>query len=367
VLGTERDLHEAAWTTAHQVLGEAAFAAAWDAGAALDLDGVFALAESAEVADPPAAPAAGAAPAVAPRSATPGDAGRPAPAPAAMPAALAAAPLPAAGAPPALAVHLLGPLTVARAGVPLAAGELPAGKATELLLYLVLHPEGRTKEQVGLALWPDASAGQLRGSFHVMLHHLRRALGGGDRDAARPWIAFADGRYRLERVLPPPGGAAGAEGAAALDCDVDALADAAERLRLAELRREAVDEAELERLAAALARRRGELGEGVAAGDWLLAHQDRVRALWGDAMQALARQHARAGRRAGGARVLEALVAAEPLREGAHRELMVLWAADGERARALGHYESLVELLRREVGAPPARDTQLVAESIRRG
>jgi DNA-binding SARP family transcriptional activator len=215
---------------------------------------------------------------------------------------------------------------------------------------------------VGLALWPDASAGQLRGSFHVMLHHLRRALGGADRDAARPWIAFADGRYRLERALGPD-----AEPTSALDCDVDAVLAAADRLRQGEQRREALPEAELDRLAAALARRRGELGEGLAAGDWLLAHQDRVRAAWGDAMQALARQHARAGRRADGARVLEALVAADPLREGAHRELMVLWAADGERARALGHYDALVELLGREVGAAPARDTQLVAETIRRG
>jgi DNA-binding SARP family transcriptional activator len=99
----------------------------------------------------------------------------------------------------------------------------------------------------------------------------------------------------------------------------------------------------------------------------VVEHQDHARAAWADGMQALARQHARAGRHAEGARVVEALVAREPLRESAHRELMTLWAAAGDRARALAHYEGLVALLRREVGVAPSRDTQLVAERIRRG
>ena len=47
----------------------------------------------------------------------------------------------------------------------------------ELLLFLLLHPEGASKEQVGVALWPDASASQLRNSFHVTLHRLRKVLG----------------------------------------------------------------------------------------------------------------------------------------------------------------------------------------------
>jgi DNA-binding SARP family transcriptional activator len=46
---------------------------------------------------------------------------------------------------------------------------------------------------------------------------------------------------------------------------------------------------------------------------------------------------------------------------------MEAYAALGEPARALAHYDALAELLRREVGAAPSRETQRVAERIRGG
>ena len=82
-------------------------------------------------------------------------------------------------------------------------------------------------------------------------------------------------------------------------------------------------------------------------------------------MEALARQYLRAARRHEAETALETLVANEPLRESAHRALMELWAAAGERARALGHYDALVVLLQREVGSPPARETQAFVQRIR--
>ena len=250
---------------------------------------------------------------------------------------------------------------MARGGVALGAGELPAGKATELLLLLVARPEGVTRDQAGLALWPDASLVQVRNVFHVTLHYVRRALGTAGHDGAgggSPWVAFAGGRYRLMRR---------AEGVA-VDCDVDAVLAAADALRRAEARRETLDGAELATLAQALGRRlRGAFGEGASVGTWAAEIEGTLRAAWADGMQGLARQHARAGRHAEAAAVLEALVAREPLREGAHRELMVLWAAAGERARALAHYDALAAAQRQEVGAEPARETRQVGEAIRRG
>jgi hypothetical protein len=66
------------------------------------------------------------------------------------------------------------------------------------------------------------------------------------------------------------------------------------------------------------------------------------------------------------AAVLEALVAAEPLREAAHRALMVTYVAAGEPARALAHYDALATLLARELGAAPAPETATLAASVRR-
>ena len=63
-----------------------------------------------------------------------------------------------------------------------------------MLFYLLCSPS-RTKEQIGLALWPDASKTQLHNNFRVTLHHLRRALG------RQEWILFEDGSYRFNRSL----------------------------------------------------------------------------------------------------------------------------------------------------------------------
>jgi DNA-binding SARP family transcriptional activator len=96
-------------------------------------------------------------------------------------------------------------------------------------------------------------------------------------------------------------------------------------------------------------------------------HQDRVRAAWGDAMHAVGRQLAAAGRCAEAAETFAALLTRDPLREAAHRELMRAYAGQGEPARALRHYDELTTLLRREVGAAPARETAALAASLRQG
>jgi DNA-binding SARP family transcriptional activator len=84
-------------------------------------------------------------------------------------------------------------------------------------------------------------------------------------------------------------------------------------------------------------------------------------------MEALARLHARGGAPGEAAAVLEALVAAEPLREGAHRALMACYVGAGEPARALAHYDALAALLAREVGAAPGRETRALADALRAG
>ncbi len=284
-------------------------------------------------------------------------------------------------APDGLTVHVLtfGPLLVTRGGVTVPPAELTPAKVRELLLYLALHPEGRTKEQAALALWPDASPAQVRNVFHVTLHQLRRALG---RKAA---VTFDGGAYALARDVAPRAGAGAAAPAdaeaAVVRCDVDAVLAAADAVRAADRAADrarargadavaaaGADAAALDvwREALALAAR-GPLGEGEDAGEWLAAPAARVGAAWAEAMEALARLHARGDAPAAAASVLEALVAVEPLREGPHRMLMTAYVTAGEPARALAHYDALAARLAREVGAAPGRATRALAEAIRGG
>ena len=352
VMGTDRERREAAVATLRARLGAASFGAAHVEGEALTLDAVLALvaddrrlaavADAARPADPDGAAPPGAAPAAGPWAGP--------------------APAPGDHAASSLAIAALGPLEVRRGGVPLAWGALPPGKATALLLLLVLHPEGRTREQVARALWPRLAGPQVGNVFHVTLYQLRRALRLGEGNAS--WIAFAEERYQLLRALPADG-AAGVGAPLALDCDVDAVLAAADALRHAERRRLALAPDALAALGGALARRRGPLGYGLAA-DWLLEHEDRVRAAWADATEALARRWTALGDPHEALAAIERLLDVEPLRESAHRVRLEALGAAGERARALAAYDALVALLAREVGARPARETQALAAALRR-
>jgi DNA-binding SARP family transcriptional activator len=314
-------------------LDEQAYGAAFAAGEAMSLDDAFALVDddarfaAVEAAGGPAtaAPPGGAPHAVAP------------------------------GAPPgaeyALQIDVLGPFAMARDGVPVPAEALPVGKGRELLLYLLLHAQG-TKEDIALALWPDATAAKARNTLHVTLHHLRRQLGDPR------WIAFERGVYRAQRA-PAPG--------LALDVDVDAVLAAAERVRDAARRHPASDGAPLDAAAlaaarAALERLRGDLAEGATTEGWLAAHRDRVHGAWAEGMEALARLYADAGRPADALAVCERLVAREPLRETAHRQLIAALLALGAPDRARAHYDRLAARLARDVGVRPARETQALVD-----
>jgi predicted ATPase/DNA-binding SARP family transcriptional activator len=247
-------------------------------------------------------------------------------------------------------LQVLGPFQLIRDGRVMTAEATPVGKVRELLLFLVLH-EHVTKEDVGLALWPDASPAQVRNAFHVTLHHLRRILG------PEQWIVFDRNGYRLDRAPA---------GDVVMDVDVDAVLAWSARLRQASRRQQLLEPSELALARTAFDRSRGDLAQNVVAEDWLVVHQDRLRTAWADGMDALAAQYQSRAQFQEVVAVCEQLVAREPLREGAHRLLMQALASLGEPARALAHFDSLTDLLQREVGARPAAETRALAEQIRR-
>lgn len=279
--------------------GEAGFDAAWAEGRTLTFEAALALAtagQPVEALPPPPVPA---------------------PAPAAA---------------PGLTVRALGPLEI-RGGDDAA---WTSAKARELLVYLLAHPRGRTRAEIGLDFWPDASAAQVKNSFHVLLHRLRKGLGRAD------LVVLDDDRYRIDP-------AAGVWfDAAVFEHEVRAAGRDAERL------------------ARAVELYRGDLLEGEPAGDWCVERQSALRLRHHDALAALAGLHLDAGDAAAAIAVLERLVALDPLREAAHRQLMLAYARAGQRDRALDQYGHLLAVLDDELDAAPERATVDLAARIRR-
>lgn len=79
---------------------------------------------------------------------------------------------------PRLTIQALGTAQVSLAGDPIATPEWRTQNSVRELFYLLLaHPDGLSKDDIGLILWPESSQQQLKVQFKNALYRLRRALG----------------------------------------------------------------------------------------------------------------------------------------------------------------------------------------------
>lgn len=239
---------------------------------------------------------------------------------------------------PALRVEALGRFRVVVEGAEVGAERWPYAKPRELLVYLLLHPEGRTRDQIGEALWPGAARSNVKNSFHVTLHHLRKALGHPE------WVGVEGERYRLD-----PGVTRWFDG---------------ERLEAGARRARGTDDADAIRDVLGLYR--GELLEGEVVGRWIDEHRDRLRRLHVELSLALGKALEQDDP-AAATELYRALAGREELDEEIHRRLMSSWARTGDRVSALRHYDRLVELLRDTLDAEPEPETRTLYDQLRAG
>jgi len=231
-----------------------------------------------------------------------------------------------------LRVRTLGGAVVEFGDTALTAADWGYAKPRELMFLLVSSPP-MTKDQIAAALWPDLSRQQLGNALHTALRELRRAVGDPG------WVVYTNGHYRFDRSRPH-------------ECDVTEFEDA-----LLAARRARPAEAALPHLQRAIGAYGGDFLDGMSAGEWALVRRDELRRAFESALLAAGRMQTAAGRHQAAAAAFRRAVAHEPLNETAHRELMTSWARLGETARAVRHYEELTELLREQVGVPPAPET----------
>ena len=226
-----------------------------------------------------------------------------------------------------LRVQALGPLEIELNGQ-----LVDAGRSRELLLYLLAHPSGATKEQIGTALWPEVDAAKLRNNFHVTVHRLRKSLGGadwvlvdGDTYSVKPGIDFDVARFERDAKSKDPG-----------------------------------------HLARAIELYRGDFFENATSdGEWYLALRDRLRDLYARALSTLGRLSTAAGDHATAADAFQRLVAVDEFDEEAARNLMTALAKQGDAAGATRVYKRLAEVLKKELNTQPEPATRKVLEGLR--
>jgi predicted ATPase/DNA-binding SARP family transcriptional activator len=313
--------HAATLAGVQAALGDETFAAAWRQGLLASIDEL--QAELSGPAGPAAKAVAPVEQAAAGAAATPVDAAARVDAPVAASRQVTPEPL---------RIRALGAALVYRGDVPVTAADWGYGKPRELL-FLLVSSAPMTREQLGVALWPDQPRDRLGNVLHTALRELRRALGDPG------WVLYSDGRYAFNGSWPH-------------DCDVEMFEQA-----LAAARGARPASAALPGLQSAIAAYGGDFLADMAAGEWAQVRRDELRRSFEAALLATGRLHAAAGRYQPAVTCFRRAVAHEPLNETAHRELMSSWARLGETARAVQHYRELVELLREQVGVPPAAET----------
>jgi DNA-binding SARP family transcriptional activator len=227
-----------------------------------------------------------------------------------------------------LRVRLLGGLDLRLDGRPLR--PLYSGRAESLLAYLLLHRAApQPRQHVAFRLWPDSTEAQARTNLRHVLHNLRRALPDIDR--------FLDVGPRTLQWRPQE----------PVWLDVAVFEQAAGQDRLSE----------------AVAAYGGDLLVG-SYDEWVLDERERLAQLHLDVLERLVRRLEANGRHADALQYAQRLIRHDPLREDAHRAVIRLHAACGDRTSALRAYHVCVAVMRRELGVEPAPDTQAAYEAL---
>jgi len=205
-------------------------------------------------------------------------------------------------------------------------------QSRDLFFCLLHHPQGLRKEEIGEIFWPDHPPVKLDSIFRSTLYRLRRSL-------FRESVIFEEGMYSFN-----------------WESDYWFDVETFEEL-LSQAEEAVVKEREIVILEDALALCRGDYLEGVYD-EWCALERERLRGQHLVALDKLAGLYADRRDLQRAIELYQQLLAREPYREGAHRELMRCYYRLGDRAAAIRQYQSCAEILREDLGLSPAPQTE---------
>ena len=228
-------------------------------------------------------------------------------------------------------------------------GDWLSHRPGQVLKYLVAS-RGRavSSAEVLDAFWGQVGGGAAATNVRQAVHALRQRLepGGKRNTLSRYILGRRGGGYELA--------------AGAVIVDADAFVAAAETGLVA------LREGDAERAAAALGRAaalyRGEFLADEPDAEWAVHERDRLRALAGRVLRALAGMQLRAGELDAAAEQLRRLAELEPLDVDAQRQHLTLLLRRGRRSEAARRYEVICRRFRRAFGEDPSFE---LAELVR--
>jgi predicted ATPase len=237
-----------------------------------------------------------------------------------------------------LRLYTFGGLRIEREGQPL---PLSTQKARDLLAYLITFRD-RSHPRPALAgtLWPNLPEDKARRRLSDTLWRVRRALG--------DLVMANEERVWLNTEIPHW-------------LDVEEFEIKRQEARSGE---QGTDSCFLS-LAPCVQLYLGPFLDGLYH-DWVLLEQERLQEIYLEILQRLLEHHKQTGDYAEALSTAQQLVAAEPLHEAAHRELMRLYHLLGRDAEAVAQYQCCREILHEEMGVDPAPETEVLYHTLSR-
>jgi DNA-binding SARP family transcriptional activator len=216
-------------------------------------------------------------------------------------------------------------------------------KAQELLVYLLEYPR-RTKAQITLALWPEATDAFVRSTFRVVLYYLRRALGNAD------WIVReSPSFYAFNRSR---------------DYWYDAEAMIRNVEEVSRQRNCGNQDRAIALLEAALGLYRGEFGEGLPASDWVLERQESYRGRHLQILLELGDLYLSRGEERRALPLFLEAVGREKYCEAAYRGTMRCYLELHEQGEAKRQYRRLCQDLWDDLREQPSAETMSLLENL---
>jgi DNA-binding SARP family transcriptional activator/TolB-like protein len=250
-----------------------------------------------------------------------------------------------------IVIHLLGPFRITLEGVPVEEGQWERKKSKTLIKILALQPLRQSarqmhREELIELLWPGVSPEQGLNNLHKALHAARRVLepalsGGGS-------SRFLQMRDQLVLL----------QGADDVSVDVSEFEAMAE---------EALKTGVRTRIEAALALYEADLLPEDLYEDWTAVRREQLRSQKEQLLSRLAAVCEASGDHAEAADAFQQLIALNSCNEQAHRGLMRVYAAQGQRHLAVQQYRTCAEALRSELEMEPEPATISLYERILAG
>jgi len=216
--------------------------------------------------------------------------------------------------------------------------EWQVNAARDLFFLLLSHPEGLTKEQVGLYMWPDVSPEDLNVRFKNTLYRLRRAI-------SNQAILLGDQGYRFNKTL-------------------DYFYDVETFLTRIQNAHETSDVLQkVSHLNVAVQQYRGEY---LADFDqlWVMAEREHYRRMYLDALLQLAEFYYQELELASALEFCQQALDEDPVLEDVHRLIMQIHAASGNKAEVIRQYEQCRRVLMENFDVPPSQQTRELFDTL---